>query len=54
MSTAAQKSRQARAQAQLEKQLKLGTKNTKDGEVKLTDKDIKRINTEIDNLKKKQ
>ena len=54
MSTAAQRSRQARAQAQLERQLKVGNKNTKDGSVDLTDKDIKRINGEIENLKKKQ
>lgn len=54
MSTAAQKSRQERAQAQLERQLKLGTKNTKEGSVKLSDKDTKRINGEIENLKKKK
>lgn len=54
MSTAAQKSRQQRAQLQLERQLKLGTKNTKDGAEKLTDKDTKRINTEIESIKKKQ
>ena len=55
MSTAAQKSRQERAQAQLERQLKKGTKNLKDGTtVDLTDKDRKRINQEISNLKAKQ
>ena len=54
MGTAAQKSRQARAQAQLERQLKIGTKNTKDGTVALSDKDKTRINKEIANLKTKQ
>lgn len=55
MSTASQRSRQQRAQAQLERQLKAGTKNTKDGKkVDLTDKDIKRINGEISNIKAKQ
>ena len=54
MSTAVQKSRQARAQEQLERQLKLGTKNTKEGIVKLSEKDVKRIKVEIENLKKKQ
>ena len=54
MSTAVQKSRQARAQEQLERQLKLGTKNTKEGAVILSEKDVKRINVEIDNLKKKR
>lgn len=55
MSTAAQKSRQERAQERLERQLKVGTKNLKDGTtVDLTDKDRKRINGEIENLKKKR
>ncbi len=54
MSTASQKSRQARAQAQLERQLKLGTKNTKEATVDLTEKDKARINKEISNLKAKQ
>lgn len=51
MSTAAQKSRQARAMAQLERQLKAGTKNTKEGVKDLTEKDIKRIKGEINTLK---
>lgn len=55
MSTAAQRSRQERAQARLEAQLKSGVKNDKKGkEVNLTDKDVKRINGEIENLKKKK
>ena len=54
MSTTVQRSRQARAQEQLERQLKLGTKNTKEGVVNLSEKDVKRIKVEIDNLKKKR
>lgn len=54
MSTAPQRSRQSRAKDQLERQLKLGRKNTKDGSVELTDKDKARINKEIAILKEKQ
>ena len=35
----------------LEAQLASGTKNSRDGEVKLSEVDVKRINKEIDNLK---
>lgn len=51
--TVPQLSRKKRALNRLEAQLKLGTKNTKKGEVELSDKDISRINREIVNLKKK-
>lgn len=54
MATIPQKSRQARAKDQLERQLKLGKKNTNEGSVELTDKDKVRINKEIASLKAKQ
>ena len=53
MSTAPQRSRQARAKDQLERQLKLGTKNTKEGSVSLTEKDKTRINKELTILKER-
>ena len=37
----------------LEAQLKSGVKNTKEGEVPLTDQDIKRINKEMQTLKER-
>ena len=49
--TVPQMSRKARALQFLQAQLKKGTKNTKEGEVPLTEKDIKRINKEITILK---
>ena len=54
MATVAQKSRQARALVQLEKQLKSGVKTqkgTSDVKVPLQEADIKRIQKEIDILK---
>lgn len=45
------KSRRQRVIGRLESQLKSGTKNTKEGIVQLTDKDVKRINREISTLK---
>lgn len=56
MATMAQKSRQARALAKLEAQLKSGVKTqkgTSDVKIELTDSDRKRINKEISNLKAK-
>jgi hypothetical protein len=56
MATLAQKSRQARALAMLEAQLKSGVKTqkgTSDVKIALTDADRKRINKEIDILKAK-
>lgn len=47
------KSRRQRVIGRLESQLKSGTKNTKEGRVQLTDKDVKRINKELDILKKR-
>lgn len=43
--------RKKRALARLENQLKSGVKNTKEGVVKLSDKDTTRINKEIETLK---
>jgi len=51
--TVPQMSRKKRALSRLEAQLELGTKNTKEGEIPLNEKDIKRIEFEIGNLKKK-
>jgi hypothetical protein len=56
MATLAQKSRQARALAMLETQLKNGVKTqkgTRDVKIALNDADRKRINKEIDILKAK-
>ena len=56
MATLAQKSRQSRALAMLEAQLKSGVKTekkTRDVKIALTDADRKRINKEIDILKAK-
>jgi hypothetical protein len=56
MATLAQKSRQSRALAQFEAQLKSGVKTqkgTRDVKVALSDADRKRINKEIDILKAK-
>ena len=56
MATLAQKSRQSRALAMLEAQLKSGVKTqkgTSDVKIALTDADRKRINKEIDILKAK-
>ena len=56
MATLAQKSRQARALAQFEAQLKSGVKTqkgTSDVKVALTDADRQRINNQIDILKAK-
>jgi hypothetical protein len=56
MATLAQKSRQSRALAMLEAQLKSGVKTqkgTRDVKIALTDGDRKRINKEISNLKAK-
>ena len=56
MATLAQKSRQARALAMLETQLKSGVKTqkgTSDVKIALNDADRKRINKEISNLKAK-
>lgn len=56
MATLAQKSRQARALAMLETQLKSGVKTqkgTSNVKIELTDADRKRINKEISNLKAK-
>jgi hypothetical protein len=56
MATLAQKSRQSRALAQFEAQLKSGVKTqkgTSDVKVALSDADRKRINKEIDILKAK-
>ena len=56
MATLAQKSRQSRALAMLEAQLKSGVKTqkkTSDVKIDLTDADKKRINKEISNLKAK-
>lgn len=44
--------RQAEALTRLKNQLELGKKNTKEGPVDLTEKDIKRINKEIIILEK--
>jgi hypothetical protein len=55
MATVQKRSRQARALGMLEAQLKSGVKTekkTRDVKIPLTDKDIKRIEYEIDNLKK--
>ena len=56
MATLTQKSRKYRALDMLEKQLKSGVKTKKktmDVKVSLTDSDKKRIQKEMDNLKKK-
>jgi hypothetical protein len=56
MATVPQKSRKSRAYDMLEKQLKSGVKTQKkttDVKVPLTDSDKKRIQKEMDNLKKK-
>ena len=56
MATLAQKSRKSRAYDMLEKQLKSGVKTQKkttDVKVPLTDSDKKRIQKEMENLKKK-
>ena len=47
------RSRRARVLEQLDAQLQRGTKNTKQGEVALEEKDIKRINKEMEILKKR-
>jgi len=56
MATVPQKSRKSRAYDMLEKQLKSGVKTQKkttDVKVPLTDSDKKRIQKEMENLKKK-
>lgn len=47
------KGRRARVLESLTAQLKEGTKNTKEGQVPLTEKDTKRINKEMEILKKR-
>lgn len=51
--TVAAKSRRSRVIDRLSIQLKSGSKNTKDGNVSLSEKDVKRIEKEITNLKEK-
>jgi len=47
------RNRRKSAYARLEKQLKTGTKNTKEGVKELTDKDVARINTEMVTLEER-